>query len=60
MSVTIFALMTVGQWFQVAFDVCFPALVYRILLYSMRVQVLHLRGPVPCFPRWTLLLAPPI
>ena len=39
MSVTIFALMTVGQWFQVAFDVCFPALVYRVLLYSMRVQV---------------------
>jgi len=44
MSVTIFALMTVGQWFQVAFDVCFPALVYRVLLYSMRVQVPHLCG----------------
>ena len=40
MSITIFALMTVGQWFDIISDICLPSIVYRILLYRMRVHVL--------------------
>ena len=40
MSITIFALMTVGQWFDIISDICMPSIVYRVLLYRMRVHVL--------------------
>eukprot|EP01034_Spumella_vulgaris_P024118 gene24118-30426_t len=39
MSVTIFSLMTVGQWWGVVMDLWLPSLKYQILLYQMRGNV---------------------
>ena len=35
-SVTIFSLMTVGQWWQVFLDICLPSFYHRLLMYRLR------------------------
>lgn len=37
-AVTIFTLMTVGQWWSVLLEVCLPALVHRAVLHHLRVN----------------------
>ena len=39
LSVTIFALLTVGQWSGALLDICLPSLYHRLLLYRMRINV---------------------
>ena len=37
-SVTIFSLMTVGQWWGALIDICYPSVVHRVLMYNMKVH----------------------
>jgi hypothetical protein len=37
-SVTVFSLITVGQWWGALMDICFPSIVNRILTYRMKVR----------------------
>jgi hypothetical protein len=41
MSVTIFCLMTVGQWWGAVTSICIPALVFRLTYYRLKVNVLY-------------------
>jgi hypothetical protein len=45
-SVTIFSLITVGQWWGALIDICLPSLVYRALTYRMKVNVLAVNRSV--------------
>ena len=38
-SINIFALMTVGQWWGAFLDICLPALVHRALLFHMKMRM---------------------
>jgi hypothetical protein len=40
-SVTVFSLITVGQWWGALIDICFPSIVHRILTYRMKVKSTH-------------------
>lgn len=45
-SVTIFSLITVGQWWGALIDICLPSIVYRALTYRMKVNVLAVNRSV--------------
>ena len=37
-SVTVFSLITVGQWWGALIDICMPSVVYRAMMYKMKVK----------------------
>lgn len=41
-SVTIFSLITVGQWWGALIDICYPTIVHRALMYNMKVRTYYI------------------
>ena len=48
-SVTIFSLITVGQWWGALIDICYPTIVHRALMYNMKVRPDSLYS-IPLYP----------
>jgi hypothetical protein len=52
-SVTILALMTVGQWWKILLDICIPSLYHRFLLYRMKSNVSMINRKIYRVKEWT-------
>jgi hypothetical protein len=52
-SVTIFSLMTVGQWWKVFLDLSIPSLYHRALLYRMKSNYAMMNRKVYAVKEWT-------
>jgi hypothetical protein len=52
-SVTIFSLMTVGQWWKVILDLSIPSLYHRALLYRMKSNYAMMNRKVYAVKEWT-------